>query len=255
MDAAATVPATPEEAVFKEAALWVCAHKATIPASVYTVVMLVCALRSELDRAKARAGKLLELFRKELGLTPKSERGSVPPAPAAGKTDAERLALLKARRAKLHKQIRRYEERLDLARRSKRASRGAPRSEKTSPPVAENDFKKSEETLFSGSLATHEPEKRKLSVDRVDNFENPRGLHSASDKRTRHEYGVFTKTITLEVETVTDLRTGKSVTASTDEIGPTQFPGDLGGDRQHDHFRDRLRHSGELGKADLLITQ
>ena len=50
--------------------------------------------------------------------------------------------------------------------------------------------------------------------------EFPEGLHSSSDERRRNEFGVTTKTLELSVETVTDQRTGKSVTASTDDIGP-----------------------------------
>ena len=63
-------------------------------------------------------------------------------------------------------------------------------------------------------------ETKPTKVERVEMFENSKGLHSTSDERTRHEFFVTTKTIRLLVETVTDPRTGKSVTASTDDIGP-----------------------------------
>jgi hypothetical protein len=84
----------------------------------------------------------------------------------------------------------------------------------------EMTYHRSDETVFAGNLAQATEEQRPLSVDRVENFENPIGLHGVKDDRTRYEYGVTTKTIRLSVETVTDPRTGKSVTASTDEIGP-----------------------------------
>jgi len=59
-----------------------------------------------------------------------------------------------------------------------------------------------------------------MDIDRSKSFNNQRGLHVVIDKRKRYEFGVITKTINLQVETVTDPRTGESVTASTDEIGP-----------------------------------
>jgi len=221
------------------AEVWVKAHKAEIPLCVFNAVLLLTTLRSELAKARQRASNLLALFRQELGIIPKSERGTTPkpinpakPAP----TDAERLAAMKKRRAKLLKEIRRYEDRLgkDRQKRHKGALKSAVAAEsdketKATPlpePVAlapdpvEPILASSGEALFSGNLADPVDECRPMKVDRVNKFENPRGLHSVSDARTRREFSVTTKTINLMVETVTDPRTGKSVTASTDEIGP-----------------------------------
>lgn len=205
----------------REAEDWVKTHKTEIPLSVYNAVLLLTSLRLELATARQRAAKLLALFRRELGITPKSESGNpgLPDERAKPKlTDEERLAHLKDRRAKLIKEIRRYEDRLGKGRK-KRQNRSAD----PSPPkaeAAEPVFLPSGESLFSGNIADRVGEDRPLKVNRVENFENPRGLHSVSDERTRHEHSVTTKTIRLSVETVTDPRTGKSVTASTDDIGP-----------------------------------
>ncbi len=206
----------------QEAEVWVKAHQAEIPESVYSAVLLLMSLRSQLAQAQKRAANLLALFRRELGITPKSESGS-PAANPDGKnkpklTDEERLSALKARRAKLLKEIRRYEDRLGKGRKKRQNKRTA-----TPPAKAEADesaFVPSGEALFTGNLADKIEEDRPLKVQRVENFENPRGLHGTSDDRTRYEHSVTTKTIRLSVETVTDPRTGKSVTASTDEIGP-----------------------------------
>lgn len=226
--AACQKPLCIDEADLQAAKDWVEAHKATIPACVYSAVILLVTLRIELSATKARASRLLALFRRELGVEAKSERGSTSaarsdPVVKAAKTDAERIAALKERRAKLLIEIRRYEDRL-----GKRHKRGQKTSEASarmrrktvseSPP--DPMYKRSAETVFSGNLATPSEDKRRLIVSRVENFDNPRGLHSARDDRTRYEYGVTTKTIHLSVETVTDPRTGKSVTASTDDIGP-----------------------------------
>ena len=226
-----------------EAEVWVKAHKAEIPLCVYNAIVLISMLRGELAKAHQRAANLLGLLRRELGITPKSERGknSKKPSepsqtkpddpPKAKPTDDERLAALKVRRAKLLKEIRNYEDRLGKGRkgRHKPTASMAPTPGVADPPpeackpVAEATppkFAQSEGTLFGGNLAVHGEDVCPQRVNRVTEFENPRGLHSVSDARRRHEFGVTTKTFNLSVETVTDPRTGKSVTASTDHIGP-----------------------------------
>ena len=228
VDAAHQRPSSLNEADLIAAVVWVEAHKTAIPASVYNAVVVLVTLRAELVRTKERASRLLALFRRELGLTPKSERGAAAPnadiTSKAPKTDAERLAALKARRAKLLVEIRRYEDRLGKRRktRQKTSAGGSPEPPAAVPlpEPAEPTYQRSSEAVFSGNLAQATEETRSLRVGRVENFENPSGLHSASDDRTRYEFGVTTKTIHLKVETVTDPRTGNSVTASTDEIGP-----------------------------------
>ncbi len=196
----------------KQAQSWVEANRETIPEVVYRVVTVVGFFNAELTATKQRATNLLAQFRQALGITPKSERGDYPRKPA--KTDEEKLQELKHRRKKLLVQIRRYEDRLGKGRKKK-----APKA-KTEQDKPAARLERSNEPVFSGELGQASEEQRPLKVSRVDEFENPIGLHSVSDKRKRYEYSVLTKTIHLEVETVTDPRTGKSVTASTDDIGP-----------------------------------
>jgi hypothetical protein len=214
-----------------EAEVWVKAHKAEIPLCVFNAVLLLSSLRAELSKVRQRAANLLALFRRELGIIPKSERGTVtkkPDDPAKAKpTDAERLAALKQRRAKLLKEIRRYEDRLGKRRKPRQKAKAAAPADgialvaqAVAAPHAEPAYVRSAEAVFTGNLAEHREEDRRLKVSRTENFDHPIGLHSSADARTRHEYGVTTKTIHLSVETVTDLKTGKSVTASTDDIGP-----------------------------------
>ena len=205
-----------------EAEIWVAANKAAIPLCVYSAVMLLSSLRVELTDVRRRAANLLALFRRELGITPKSERGSLPDKPETWSklkpTDEERLAALKLRRTKLLKDIRRYEDRLGKGRKKRQ-------KDPTEPPPAEAEtvepvFVPSEEALFTGNVADRVKEDKPIKAHRLDKFENSRGLHSVSDDRVRHEFCLTTKTIHLSVETVTDLRTGESVTGSTEEIGP-----------------------------------
>jgi len=104
------------------AVVWVTANKTNIPLSVYNAVVLLVALRDKLARTRARAANLLALFRRELGVTPKSERGTIPANDNDTKTpltDEQRLAALKQRRAKLLAEIRRYEDRLGKGRKKR----------------------------------------------------------------------------------------------------------------------------------------
>lgn len=206
----------------REAEIWVAANKAEIPLCVYSAVMLLSSLRSELTDVRRRAANLLALFRRELGITPKSESGSLSDKPEtkpkAKPTDEERLAALKVRRAKLQKDIRRYEDRLGKGR--KKRQNDPTESLAVKAEAAEPVFVPSEEALFTGNVADRVKEDRPLKANRLARLENLRGLHSTSDDRIRHEFCLTTKTIHLSVETVTDLRSGESVTASTEEIGP-----------------------------------
>lgn len=94
------------ETDLKEAVIWVEANKTIIPSGVYRAVILLTSLRAELESTKARATRLLDLFRRELGVTPKSERGKPPPEPKPPKDDEDRLKDLKKRRQNLSKEIR-----------------------------------------------------------------------------------------------------------------------------------------------------
>ena len=160
-----------KEADLKDARLWVETHRATIPAAVYDAVALLVTLRAELVQTKERASRLLAVLRRELGLTPKSERGSaslprVSPGSVAV-SDAERLAALKARRAKLLAEIRRYEDRLGKVRKSRKEAGcggaavaantvvpgASPQIGGGAPAARDLSFQRSKETVFSGNLA------------------------------------------------------------------------------------------------------
>lgn len=206
------------ETDLKEAVIWVEANKTTIPACVYSAVILLTSLRAELERTKARATRLLDLFRRELGVTPKSERGKPTSEQKPQKDDEDHLKSLKKPRKNLSKEIRSYEDRLGKGR--KKRDKSSPKPQPTPSEPSHQGLQPSGEALFTGDLADAVAEDKRMDIDRSKSFKNRRGLHVVIDKRKRYEFGVITKTINLQVETVTDLRTGKSVTASTDEIGP-----------------------------------
>jgi len=216
---------------------WVNTHADSIPAVIVVIVTAFASLQQDLVTAKSKVNALLQQWCTAVGILPSSEKGPKPPK--LKMSDQEKVAQLKERRKKLNKSIRRYEERLGKLRvsavkrrndqKAQEASGMSPDASASPSSTAENlvvviaepgSLASPVEDLFSGNLCDDAQQTSRLGVDRVKQFDNPKGLHSSVDDRRRHEYVVTTRTMNLEVETVTDPRTGKSVTASTDHIGP-----------------------------------
>lgn len=210
--------------VLSEAVAWVQANPDKLPASVVSVVLATAKLKEDLNQAKNKAKNLLFILRQQMGIIPKSERGERPIAPV--KTDEEKLNELTAKRMKINKKIREYQSRLGKnAQKKVKKTRIKPLLMLESTSKKESvSIIKPEEKLFIGNLVEpQENPRKKISVERMKKFGTSSGLHSSYDQRKRHEYAVLARTIELSVETVTDLKTGKTVTASTDEIGPPGF--------------------------------
>ena len=208
-------------AAIDDAAAWVRANRDQVPASVVTVILFAVKLKDDLAKTKNNLKKILFFWRQELGIIPRSERGeklaSIP------KTDQQKFDELKAKRAKLNKQIRRYQERLGKkpqkkVKRSKPLVSGA--SQTNEVPLVEAELAKSGEELFVGNLCDLVQNQQRENINRMNHFDRTTGLHSSHDDRKRYEYGVTVRTLNIQVETVTDFKTGKSVTASTEHIGP-----------------------------------
>ena len=161
-----------KEQILNEALIWVEANKSSIPDSVYQAMTMLVAFKAELDRCKQRASKLLTSFRTILGIIPKAERNpkpttSSPPEILSTKTDAEKLAAIKARRAKLLIEIRRYEDRLGKGRGTRQKVKR--KKGQTAPiPTNEPAHQKPGETVFSGNLAKPVEEANKLVINRFD---------------------------------------------------------------------------------------
>ncbi len=117
MSLAKKIAITPNE--LEEAVQWAESHRADIPDVVYRAIILLASIRLQLEEAKSKASNILYLFRQKLGVTPSSEQGKPPKAPKPQLTAQEKLALAKERRAKISKDIRRYEDMLGIRKKTR----------------------------------------------------------------------------------------------------------------------------------------
>jgi hypothetical protein len=196
---------------------WIQAHPEQVPDFVCRIIASYIEIWAYVASLKQKSSRLLEQLRIQMGIIPKSERGDgSTPTEKPTLSDKEKLKKLTQSQKRITAQIRDYKERLGLANPKNVKRQGETPAIQT--PNSEPAFASTEESLFSGNLAEDSQVDSSMRIDRQDVFDNPKGLHSSMDKR--YEYKVTTTEITLNVETVTDPRTGKSVTASTDEVGP-----------------------------------
>ena len=214
---------------------WVQANQCQVPPFVHRALMVSGTLSREISDLKQRKSQILTLLRERMGILPTSEKGVNALPAKAPLTDEEKLAQLEGRRKKLNRQIARYKARLGRPRRGSKRNKeeaaedsasskslpSAKTSETASNPPESLALVHSQEQLFGARVVdVLQTEQKRVEIDRMQTFTTARGLHTSSDERSRYEFAVTAKKINLTVETVTDLKTGRSVTASTDEYGP-----------------------------------
>ena len=88
------------------------------------------------------------------------------------------------------------------------------------PANPESAVTSEDESVFSTPASAEEVKKETLRVDKENHFDDVTGMHSSYDETIRRDVKIQITNITYRVETVTDPRTGKSVRASTDGVGP-----------------------------------
>ena len=77
-----------------------------------------------------------------------------------------------------------------------------------------------EETLYYRTDRSASEKEAAMAVNRKSHFTNQQGLRSSFETVIRHDFDVNICTTRYTVETVTDPRTGQTVRASMDEVGP-----------------------------------
>lgn len=160
---------------------------------------------------------VLALLHKEMGILPKKDGFSEAELSIDDKINAATKAL--DRQAK---NLARYKERLRALKAQKKSSKSkSTKKDKKNEltPMLENA---KDAMHCTGSIEVTEEDKMS-SIDKKTNFENPKGLHSVYNTTTRYNFDIVMTKQIHKIETVTDMRTGKSVTASTEEYGPKGF--------------------------------
>ncbi len=169
---------------------------------------------SILLRDKTTQKKAVETLRQLMGILPKSERGKsdrfdLPNEPAGQKSDTEKAALEQQIRKLLLKHRRLYGQRPERHTEGRRK-----RQERSSPCHG------GEEDLYNKTSRSSTTEEECLNVDKASQFKNTSGLRSSKERHIRYDFDVVIKEVTYTVETVTDPRSGQTVRASTDLVGP-----------------------------------
>ena len=195
---------------------WVRSEAKNLSDEKASMLMSMLEMVSILLKDKTTQKKAIETLRQLMGILPKSERGKTDrfDLPESGdkkpKEDlTEKQKLERQIKNLLNKYNRMYGRKTSQHRhaRNKRKARNNPRHS-------------GEEDLYHRTNRTQASEVFPLRIERAKEFMNTSGLRSSVDKRIRYDFSIVIKEMILEVETVTDPRTGQVVSASTTKFGP-----------------------------------
>ena len=195
---------------------WIRNEAKGLPVTQSAFLLSTLDMVSSLLSDKTTQKKAIETLRMALGILPKSERGhsdkfdqKVAQIVENESKNPEREKLESQIRTLLNKHRRLYGSNLERHKEGKKARR-----------TRKNPLNGGEETLYNKTHRDTSQEERPQTVKRTDHFSNLSGLRSSTETAIRHDFDITIKTTKYHIETVTDPRTGQSVRASMDEIGP-----------------------------------
>lgn len=199
---------------------WVIDHKEVFPQPIGSTLTQVLDVYGEFAKSAKKAQETLKRLREAMGILPKSERGKTDVALKKPEAAIDLESLTPEEREQ-YELIRKKRDRA----RSEAAGYGAQlrklRPKPKAPEQMEFDLADAFEMVFSSPSGERQDTKEKQKVERMREFSTEQGLHSTYDKTKRVDLQILVNDITYEVETVTDPKTGKSVRASMDDVGPS----------------------------------
>lgn len=205
----------------KELRDWLKTNKESLPIAVSNTLESMLELYLGMSQSSAKSKQMLARLREAMGIVPRSERGQGdnPNKPSdqnleldldkMSTEDREQYEKIKAKRAIVLKEAESY------ARELKRLRPRPKSSEQLEFALAD-----AYEMVFSQSSSERKSEELKERVERMKNLGTEKGLHSSFDKTKRMDLQILVTEKNYQVETVTDPKTGKSVRASMDDVGP-----------------------------------
>ena len=208
---------TPSRDEIDTAQSWLQANKSNIPEAIFLTLTRLLFVYSSLCQSVKKAKHTLTRLREAMGIIPKSERGKSD-KPNLQETlkiedlspeDLEQYNKIQAKRQRALKEAAEYSAEL-------RAIIPALKN----PEQLEFSLTNPLEMVFSSPSSEHKNVDQERKVDRVQEFGNITGLHSSVDTTKRVDLQILVTEISCEIETVTDPRTGKSVRASVEDLGP-----------------------------------
>lgn len=195
---------------------WVRSEARNLSDEKASILMSMLEMVSILLRDRTTQKKAIETLRQLMGILPKSERGKTDKFDLSDTDDSKTNEELSNKRKletqiknllnKYHRMYGRKPEQHRHAKNKRKARKSARHS--------------GEEDLYRRTSRTRASEVFPLRIERAKEFMNTTGLRSSVDRRVRYDFSIVIKEMILEVETLTDPRTGQVVSASTAKIGP-----------------------------------
>jgi hypothetical protein len=211
----------PSKDDIKELRNWLTTNKKALPVAVANTLESMLELYLGMSQSSAKSKQMLARLREAMGIVPKSERGKTDNLNKAvdqnlemdlskmSPEEREHFEKIKAKRSSVLSEAARYSRELKQLRlRPKNAEQ------------LEFELADAYEMVFSQAPSGRQSEELKKSVERMKNLGTEKGLHSTFDSTKRIDLQILVTDINCKVETVTDPRTGKSVRASMDDVGP-----------------------------------
>ena len=205
-------------AELSELEAWIENSKAIVPERILHFIFTILHFYRGLADTKSKYTHMVRQLREQMGIISKKE--------GLSKFDLE-----SASKDAIKKKISSTSDRIKAAKEQLQEYRKALKSRNQEGKKSQNSKSKSRHSMIGlpnekttkAGTALRKASEESLRVDRTENFENPIGLHAATRTAAREEIEVSVTKVTYHIETVTDPRTGKSVTASTKEIGPDGY--------------------------------
>ncbi len=198
-----------DDVKIKQGAVWVKSQKDNIPKEIYSILIAVMIVSEKFINLSTSNKIIRNLLARMFNLTPKSEKkNSDNKKNKKAKTDEEKNKIREKKR-KEREEREKYNE-----------TQKAFKDEKNEDPIIKSE-KFSDEALYGPLVYSETPNKitEQKDVNKEEEFSNmhPANLRSEYNERVVTNIKFVVEHITLRVETVTDMISGKRVTAKVDE--------------------------------------
>jgi len=201
---------------------WVDEPHPEIPLAIMKSLAALVALYQLLADTQSKYTIIVRRLREAMGFERKSEKLSSDQLKDSSGVKGLEAKINQAKKAlqKKKDQLRLYRDRLKEAKAARKSQRQA-RAEAGKPAATrrKNLIDQPKDKALSVGTAAKVNSTASRKVDRSQ-FDFPKGLHSTKDKNKRFIAKVELEEVTYEIETVTCPKTGKTVRASMDDVGP-----------------------------------
>jgi len=203
-----------DDVKIKQGASWVKSQKDNIPKEIYPILIAVMLVSEKFLSLSASNKIIRNLLARMFNSTPKSEKKSADNTKDKKLKTAEEKAKIREKKRKEREEREKYHE-------EKNSIKNENEPEVLSEPSAIKKDKFSDEALYGPLVSSEDPTDtvHQKDVNKEEEFGNmhPTNLRSEYNERVVTNIKFVIEHITLRIETVTDMISGKKVTATVDE--------------------------------------